>query len=79
MASRPRKNPYLVAIGRAIRERRERLGMSQEEFGFESGVHRTYVGGVERGERNPTVLMLEKLAHALDSSPARILQDAENR
>lgn len=48
-----------------IREERERKGMSQEELGYYSGVHRTYIGAVERGEKNLTMDMLEKIATGL--------------
>jgi len=52
-------------IGRNIRRLRLARGWSQEEFAARSGVHRTYVGSVERGERNVTVDTLERLAAAL--------------
>ena len=51
-----------VAFGRAVRDLRQRDGLSQEELGFRSGLHRTYVGGVERGERNLTLRSVERLA-----------------
>jgi DNA-binding XRE family transcriptional regulator len=44
-----------AAFGRAVREAREQLGLSQEELGDRANVHRNYVGGVERGELNPTL------------------------
>lgn len=77
MATRQKKNSYLLSLGAAIRVRRERIGMSQEEFGFEAEIHRTYIGGIERGERNPTVLTLHRLAKVLGTTPAQILRDAE--
>ncbi len=51
-------------------------GWSQEKFAFEAGVHRTYVSDLERGARNPTITVVEKLAVALDVSASRLL--AEN-
>ncbi len=53
-------------IGRNLRQIREEKGYSQEDLAFRSGLHRTYVSGVERGIRNPTVTVLEKLANALE-------------
>lgn len=54
------------------RLRRERQ-MSQEELSDRSGVHQTYLSGVERGKRNPTVGLLEKIARALDVDVADIV------
>lgn len=47
---------------------RELRGWSQEELADQAGIHRTYVSGVERGVRNPTVTVLEKLAIALGAT-----------
>lgn len=55
------------------------LGMSQEELAFESGIHRTYISGVERGVRNPTVMVVERLAKALQVRPALLLESNEYR
>lgn len=52
-------------VGQNLRYFREEAGLSQEQLGFESDLHRTYVSGVERGVRNPTVEILAKLAAAL--------------
>jgi transcriptional regulator with XRE-family HTH domain len=53
------------AVGCNLREHREGLGLSQEAFADELGVHRTYMGGVERGERNLTLRSVERLAARL--------------
>ena len=55
------------------RIRRQRHG-SQEELAFQSGLHRTYISGIERGVRNPTVLALERLAEALGVPAAALLE-----
>jgi transcriptional regulator with XRE-family HTH domain len=52
-------------VGQNVRLFRSRLGISQEELAFRSGLHRTYVSGVERGIRNPTALIIDRLAKAL--------------
>jgi transcriptional regulator with XRE-family HTH domain len=60
-------------VGRNIKELREDRGWSQEELAFESGLHRTYISGVERGVRNPTVIVLDRIAIALGVGPDRLL------
>jgi transcriptional regulator with XRE-family HTH domain len=53
------------ALGRAVRWSRARLGLSQEELGHQCGLHRNYVGAIERGEINPTFRVLRGLARGL--------------
>ena len=57
-----------VRFGKALRKRRHKLGVSQEEFADLCGLDRTYVGGIERGERNVALVNIEKLARALKTS-----------
>lgn len=52
-------------IGRNVQGIRKAAGLSQEDLAFECGLHRTYISGVERGIRNPTVVVLDKIAKAL--------------
>jgi len=54
-----------IDMGSRVRTLREKAGISQEALGHLSGLHRTYVGAIERGERNPSVLSLKKIADAL--------------
>ena len=51
--------------------------MSQEVLADKTGIHRTYIGGIERGERNPTLLMIHRIAEALGIPPAELLVDRE--
>ena len=55
----------LARIGTAVRAARERLGMTQQELAWRADMHRTYIGGVERGERNLSTLNLLAIARAL--------------
>ncbi|MFL9933586.1 helix-turn-helix transcriptional regulator [Paraburkholderia sp. RL18-103-BIB-C] len=64
-------------FARNVRKARERLQMSQEALADASGLHRTYVGSVERGERNISIDNIERLAKALGVSPASLLEKPE--
>ena len=57
-------------FGRRVRELREQAGWSQEQFAEECGLHRTYVGGIERGERNVGLVNIARIAQALGVSIA---------
>lgn len=61
----PDKHPSLIKIGKRIRELRKARGFSQESFAFEIGLDRTYMGGIERGERNLAALNIIRIAKAL--------------
>lgn len=75
----PRTARYLAALGQALRLHRERKGLSQEQFAFEVELDRTYVSGIERGLRNPTVATLLRITGPLDISPSALLAAAERR
>lgn len=55
-------------FGKAIRQRRRSLDLSQEQLAERAELHRTYISSIERGERNPSLENIEKLAKALDIS-----------
>jgi len=61
------------AVGERLRELRQKSGLSQEELGFKSGLHRNYIGGIERGERNVAIVNISKLAKALSVRPRDLL------
>ncbi|MEY8841106.1 helix-turn-helix domain-containing protein [Cribrihabitans sp. XS_ASV171] len=63
-----------AVVGRNVKQHREAKGLSQEQLAFEADLHRTYVSGVERGVRNPTVLIVAKLANALGVEPSKLLE-----
>ncbi len=55
-------------VGNRIKKLRGKLGISQEELGFRSGVHRTYIASLEVGKRNVSIATLEKIVNALEVS-----------
>ncbi len=63
-----KKHPLLVSLGKRIRELREKQNWSQEELAEHADLDRTYIGGIERGERNVAVLNLSYIAKALKIS-----------
>lgn len=71
------RSPDHAAFGRAIRRTRGRAGMSQEELAHRSGLHRTYLGGIERGERNPSLANILRIARALEIGPAELMRRME--
>jgi len=66
----------LVLLGEALRGKREELGISQYELARRCGMHRTFVAGVERGERNVSVLTLRRIAEPLEVSLENIFRRA---
>ena len=69
-------DPALIAIGKAIRERRTERGLSQEALAHEAGIDRSYMGGVERGEHNITVMNLARICATLTIDVSRLLRRA---
>ncbi len=69
----------LVGLGKAIRELRTKRGWSQEELSLRTGIHRNYIGGIERAERQPTVETVAVLAKALGVKASELIARAERR
>ncbi len=61
-------------VGRNVKKFRKEIDWSQEDLAFECDLHRTYISGIERGVRNPTVLILDTIAKALGITPNRLLE-----
>ena len=73
------RTPEHDALGHAVLELRARRRLSQEELGFRAGLHRNYVGAIERGEINPTFRVLLKLQRGLNIPLSEIIVLAETR
>ncbi len=67
--------PVTRRFGRRVRALREAKGWSQESFAEECGLHRTYIGGIERGERNVGLVNVERIAMALGVSIADLFTE----
>ena len=66
-----------VAFGRTVRRLREKKGLSQEKLAELAGIHRTYIGDVERGTRNIALANMTRIAKALGTALSRIIADME--
>ena len=61
-------------VGLNVRRIRLEKSWSQEELAFESSLHQTYISGVESGRRNPTIVLVKRIADALGVAPSRLLE-----
>ena len=68
----------LIQFGKRITRLRQRRAMSQEELATKAGVHRTYIGMIERGEKNITILTLLRVTTALDVKLSDLLKGFED-
>jgi transcriptional regulator with XRE-family HTH domain len=73
-----RREPALEQFGRAVRDARQALGISQEELAARCELHRTYVAGVERGIRNPSLKSIAKIANGLGLSASLLFERVES-
>lgn len=69
---------YVKLLGQNVRRVRAEAGLSQEALALELGIDRTYISGIERGVRNPSIKIIVALAERLNSSPAELLSVPPN-
>jgi transcriptional regulator with XRE-family HTH domain len=72
------RSPAHAAFGQAMRAIRNRRGISQESLALQCGLDRTYISGIERGTRNPSLTNILKLAAALDVRPAELFAEVQS-
>jgi transcriptional regulator with XRE-family HTH domain len=72
-------HPLQRRFGIVLRRRREAAGLSQEALAAEAGLHRNYVGLLERGQRMPSILIVQQLAKALGTTMADLLGEVERK
>lgn len=63
----------VLVFARNVKTHRQQLGLSQEELAERAGVHRTYIGMLERAEKNVTIYNIERIARALEIAPYQLL------
>jgi transcriptional regulator with XRE-family HTH domain len=65
---------WRAIVGANVRRARQKAGLTQEQVALQADIDLTYVGGIERGRRNPSVLVLARIADALGAEPADLLR-----
>jgi len=70
-------NTLLEAVCKSVHQRREELGISQEELAHRAGLHRTYISDIERGARNPSLKTLSRLSEALELPTSELVRRGE--
>lgn len=75
----PQRDALLHAFGDTVRARRTELGLSQEALAHEVGLHRTYIGSIERGERNIALVNIFRLAETLEMSAGELISATQQR
>jgi transcriptional regulator with XRE-family HTH domain len=66
-------------FGQRVRQLRKEIGISQEELAGRCGLHRTYVGDIEQGRRNPSLLNIIRIAESFGVSPAKLFEETNNK
>jgi transcriptional regulator with XRE-family HTH domain len=69
------KQEILVKFGHKVRDLRKKIGLSQEQLSFRADLHRTYIGMIERAEKNITLVNIEKIANALNVEVKTLFED----
>ncbi|MBS0424961.1 MAG: helix-turn-helix transcriptional regulator [Proteobacteria bacterium] len=72
------KKKILIEFGEKIRELRKEQGISQEELSYKADLHRTYIGMIERAEKNITLINIEKIAKALNVDIKELFNDTKS-
>jgi transcriptional regulator with XRE-family HTH domain len=73
----PASPAFQLALGQAVKERREQLGVTQEALANDTGIHQRYLSNVETGKRNPSYASLRRLAAGLGLSASQLIARAE--
>ncbi|MBX7208578.1 MAG: helix-turn-helix domain-containing protein [Verrucomicrobiaceae bacterium] len=73
----PKRDPLLVKLGRSLRRHRDAAGISQEKLAELADINRTYVSDIERGNRNPGIKNLARLAKALGITTAELCEGVD--
>ena len=71
----PKREMFLKRVGARIRKIRREKGFSQESLALAAGIDRSYIGGVERGERNIAIINIKRIAEALNTSVHELMKD----
>jgi transcriptional regulator with XRE-family HTH domain len=69
----PAMQDWRETFGRNVRRLRQKRGLTQEKLAFEAEIDLTYMGGIERGKRNPSLLVMARIAQALNVSLPKLL------
>jgi transcriptional regulator with XRE-family HTH domain len=75
MLPHPAMRDWPAVVGRNVRRLRQQRGLTQEELAFEAEIDLTYVGGIERGRRNPSLMVMARIADALSVSLPKLLNE----
>lgn len=76
MTKKPKRPESMIKLGATLRKLRESQAMTQDELARRSRLHRNYIGGIERAERNITILSLMRVAEGLETKASRVLADS---